>query len=72
MTYTIKGLGKDKSLAKTLLAIELNYRKIKHYPSTSKDALRIDDADWKRTKELMEKIKSPRKLKFEISRLVYK
>ena len=67
MTWTFKGMGKDKELAKDLLAIELNAKKIKHYPSYSTHALRIDDTNVNRVKAILRKIKSPRPLKFEVS-----
>lgn len=67
MTYTFTGLGKNKKLAKTLLQIELSGRKIKSYPSYSKESLRIDDFDAERVKEIIKKIKSPKKLKYEVS-----
>ena len=67
MTYTIKGIGKDKELAKTFLEIQLTARKIKTYPSYSSNAVRVDDRDIDRVKEELRKIKSPRKLKYELS-----
>ena len=67
MTWTFRGMGKDKELAKMLLEIELNAKRIKHYPSYSAHALRIDDTNVNRVKAILRKIKSPRPLKFEVS-----
>jgi hypothetical protein len=67
MTYTFKGLGKDGHLAKVLLQIELNARKIRYYPAFSEEGIRIDELDLGKVKKILSKIKSPHPLKFEIS-----
>jgi hypothetical protein len=58
---------KSNRLGIDLLKFELTARKIKQETTFSKNAVRIGNSDYAKVRHILSKIKSPRKLKYEIS-----